>query len=509
MTPQNLKVLFVCAEAAPFAAIGGLGQVAYFLPKALKKQGIDVSIFMPKYGTINEGKWGIKPYIKGLKVPTGEKTGITELICNVKIREGTKREPTVYFLENMEYYEKRANVYGYSDDHIRFALLSRAVFEFIRETGMRVNIIHANDWHTGYVPNYLNTIYKDDSLFKSISTVFTIHNLRSQGMFDFRFASPMDFDDGKSPIASFYSKDLQKQNALKRGIMYADLVNTVSETYAREIMTAQYGEGLHELIKEVRDKMFGVLNGLDYNDFDPATDNVIKRNFSWRTLPLRTENKIDLQKEFNLTVDATIPIISMIGRLTEQKGIDLLMNVLPQLLSEYDIQFIILGTGEHKYREFFQNLEHEFPEQVGTHLMTNFTLPRKIFAGTDMLLLPSMFEPGGIVVIEAMRYGAVPIVRATGGLADIVRDYDPQTNSGNGFCFKNYSELSLFGAVVRAIQAYRNKKSWNKLVVRALREDFSWETSAKKYLDLYERSIGFRRDRQSPVVSVARQVVKM
>jgi starch synthase len=466
MTPQNLKVLFVCAEAAPYAAIGGLGQVAYFLTKALKKQGIEIALFMPKYGTINEKKWGIKPYIHDLKVPTGESDGTTELTCNIKIKEGAKREPTVYFLENMEYYEKRANVYGYSDDHVRFALLSRAVMAFIKETGMRVNIIHVNDWHTGYLPNYLSTTHKDNSLYKNISTVFTIHNLRSQGMFDFRFASPLDFDDGKSSLGSFYSKSLQKQNALKRGIIFSDLVNTVSETYAREIMTLQYGEGLHDLIKEVRDKMFGVLNGLDYTDFDPATDKVIKKNFSWRSLDNRLANKTDLQKEFDLTVDPEVPIISMIGRLAEQKGIDLLMQVLPPLLSEYKIQFIVLGTGEHKYREFFQNLEHKFPEQVGTHLMSNFTLPRKIFAGTDMLLLPSMFEPGGIVVIEGMRYGAVPIVRATGGLADIVTDFDPQTVVGNGFCFKNYSELSLFGAIVRAVQVYRNKKSWNKLVKR-------------------------------------------
>ena len=502
-----MKVLFVCAEVAPYASVGGLAQVAYFLPKALKKAGIDVSVFMPRYGTIDEKKYHIVPFLKNLRVSTGEEGGLTELICNVKVRKGTKREPTVYFLENMEYYEKRANVYGYSDDHIRFALLSRGVCEFMKTAGIRPTVIHCNDWHTGYTPNYIQTVYKDDKILKTISTIFTIHNLRSQGVFDFRFASPLDFDDGKSPVASFFSETLRKQNALKRGIIYADIVNTVSETYAREIMTEEYGVGLHELIKEVREKIFGVLNGLDYTDFDPATDPVIKKNFSWRTLQHRMENKHDLQKEFNLKADPSIPILSMCGRLSDQKGLDLLIKILPHLLTEYELQLVVLGTGEQKYREFFQKLELDYPGRVGTHLMANFTLPRKIFAGSDILLLPSKFEPGGIVIIEGMRYGAVPVVRATGGLADIVRDFDPETKTGNGFTFTNYSELSFFGAIVRAIQVYRNKRLWEDLVRRVLKEDFSWDKVAEKYIDLYERSVEFRRNRQSPIAKISSPIL--
>jgi len=505
MTRQNLKVLFVCTEAAPFSSIGGLAQVSYFLPRTLKKIGVDIALFTPKYGTIDEKKYGIVPLIKNIRVPTSETKGTTELICNIKIRKATKREPTVYFLENMEYFEKRANVYGYNDDHIRFALLSRAVLEFIRTTGYKPNIIHLNDWHTGLVANYLQTIYAPkDPLFRSISTVFTIHNMRNQGMFDFRFASPMDFDDGKSSVLPLFHPDMRKQNSLKRGIMYSDLVNTVSETYAREIMTTQYGEGLGDLIKELRTKVFGVLNGLDYTDFDPSTDPVLKENYSWRTYDKRRVNKVELQKEFRLEINARIPILAYSGRLDDQKGLDLLVTIIPQLLNEFDIQFIIMGTGDPKYREFFSKLEKEYPGKVGTHLMRNFILPRKIFAGCDMLLLPSKFEPGGIVVIEGMRYGAVPVVRETGGLADIVRDFDPESTDGNGFTFKQYNELSLFGAVVRAVQVYRNTKLWEELVKRILKADFSWEQVAVKYKDLYERAIEFRRDRQSPVFSVRR-----
>lgn len=506
MVKQPPKILFVCAEVAPFATVGGLAQVAYFLPRALQKMGVEVSIFMPRYGTIDEKKYRIKPFLTGLAVPTGEKEGTTELICNVKVREATKRDPAVYFLENMEYYEKRANVYGYNDDHIRFALLSRGALEFVRATDLKPTIIHCNDWHTGYLPNFLQITYRDDPVLKSISTVFTIHNLRNQGVFDFRFASPMDFDDGKSRIEPFFSPRIKKQNALKRGIIHSDLVNTVSDTYSREIMTPEYGEGLNELLKELRTKVFGVLNGLDYTDFDPTTDRFIKKNYSWRNLSDRKENKKDLQRSFSLKVDPKIPILAYSGRLDDQKGLDLLVEVLPVLLEEYHVQFVVIGAGNIKYREFFTNLEKQFPGLVGTHLMGDFVLPRRVFAGADMLLLPSKFEPGGIVVIEGMRYGIVPVVRSTGGLADIVTDFDPENNSGNGFTFHKYNKLSFFGALIRAIQIYRNDKLWGNLMKRVMKEDVSWGKAAKQYIDLYDRAIEFHRDSQNPVARVNRRI---
>lgn len=501
-----MSVLFVCAEVAPYASIGGLAQVAYFLPKALMALGVDVSIFMPRYGTIDEKKYHIKPLLTGLKVPTDESMGYTELICNVKVREGTKRDPTVYFLENMEYYEKRANVYGYADDPVRFALLSRGALEFVRASEMRPTIIHTNDWHTGYLSNYLQTAYANDPNFKSISTVFTIHNLRNQGQFDYRFASPMDFDDGKSALSPFFTGRLKKQNALKRGIIYSDVVNTVSDTYSREIMTPEYGEGLDQLIKELRTKMFGILNGIDYAEFNPTDDRFINNNFSWRNLEARKKNKIDLQHAFNLKADPSVPILAYCGRLDDQKGLDLLADVLPAVLSEYNVQFVVVGTGTAKHREFFSELEQKYVGRVGTHLMSNFVLPRRVFAGADMLLLPSKFEPGGIVVIEGMRYGCVPIVRSTGGLADIVNDCDIENHSGNGFSFRDYNKLSLFGAIVRALEMYKNFKGWKRLVRRVMREDLSWKKAAKQYLDLYDRAVEFRRDRQNPVAGISKRM---
>lgn len=495
---KPLKVLFVATEVAPFASIGGLSQVMFFLPRALKRLGVDVRIFLPKFGSIDEKKYGIKMLYQGLRVPTGEKEGTRELVCNVKIWEGGVKEPIVYFLENMEYYEMRANVYGYTDDPIRFALLSRGALEFLKVSDWTPDVINCNDWHTGFLVNYLRTTYKTEPKLKKIATVYSIHNLTHQGTFDHRFVSELEIDDGRSQIASFFNERLGKQNFMKRGILYADIINTVSENYAKEILTPEYGEGLDPLLKEVRTKVFGVLNGLDYDDFNPSIDKIIKTNFSLKNMTKRQDNKLDLQKEFGLPQSLETPILAIAGRLTEQKGLDLFPRVLPFLLSEYPIQFIAMGGGDNKYRGFFAEIEKKFPRQVGTHLLPNWTLPRKIFAGADMFLAPSKWEPGGITVIEAMRYGSIPIVRATGGLADTVVDYDPDKHEGTGFSFRNYNDLSFFATIVRALESYKDKPEWQGLIRRAMKKDYSWHASAQKYLDLYERAITFRQESLSP-----------
>ncbi len=495
---KKLKIFVVAAEVAPFSSVGGLSQVLYYLPRALAGLGHDVRVFTPKYGTIDEGQFPMKLVKRSLKVPTGHARGkksngvLTELVCNVKSFHKGRREPRVYFLENMEFFEKRSNVYGYSDDHIRFALLSRGALEFLRLGKWTPDIVHVNDWHTAYLVNDIRTRYARDKKLRRLATLLSMHNLH-QGWFDFGSASDLDSDDGKGPLSSFFSDRLRKQNALKRGIIYADAVNTVSETYAREIMTEEFGVGLHNLIKEVRTKVFGILNGLDYKEFDPKNDTLIKTNYSLLNLDDREKNKVDLQKEFGLTADPKIPILSIVGRLDTQKGLDLIEEVLPFVLDEYPVQFLAMGGGDPYFRDYFQKLEKKYPKRVGTHLMPNFTLPRKIFAGTDILLLPSRWEPGGIVAMEGMRYGAVPLVRKTGGLADSVKDFDFASGEGTGFVFEKYHKLAFMGAVSRALLVYRRRKTWRKLVRNCMRQDFSWKTVAKKYEDVYLRAIDYRK----------------
>lgn len=502
MPRRNLKVLFVSAEAAPFSRVGGLASVSYFLPRALLKMGIDVRIFTPKYGTIPEAKFPMKMVVDGMRVPTGEpedSTNPKHLVCNVKAyAEVKKTEPTVYFLENMEYYEKRANVYGYSDDHIRFGLLSRGVLEFIKKEFFVPDVLHVNDWHTAYSLDYLRKIYKDDPVLKKIATLQSVHNL-FQGLFDFEHASQMDFDDGKSQLAPFFSDQFIKQNALKRGLIYADVINTVSETYAHDIMKEEYGWGLEKLFKELRGKSFGVLNGLDYTEFNPATDKLIKKNYSAGNLKNRAEDKLDLQKEFDLKPDPEAPILALYGRLDDQKGIDLITETIGFILDEFPVQFVVLGQPyKDEYRKFFEELEKKYPGRVGAHLMYDPMLPRKIIAGADIVLMPSKYEPGGIVAMEAMRYGCVPLVRATGGLNDSVAEFDPAKNAGTGFKFNSYNGMAFLAAVARTLESYKNKPAWQKLIKRAMETDFSWAKSAEKYLDLYSRAVEFHKEALLP-----------
>lgn len=505
MKPKPLKILFVAAEVAPYASVGGLGQVIYFLSRALIRQGHDVRIFTPKYGSLDEAKHKTKMVWPGLAVPTGGREN--PLICNVKIHLPPKPDAPVYFLENMEYYEMRANVYGYIDDHVRWGLLTKGVLEFLRHSEWVPDVINCADWHTGHIPNYLRTTYSQDEKLSRIATVFSIHNIYHQGLFDHRFLSDSDYDDGKSLIAPFFSDRLRHQNFMRRGIMYADIVNTVSESYAKEILTPEYGEKLDQLLREVRTKLYGVLNGLDYNEFNPATDKIIYTNFSKNNLANRVKNKLALQREFNLPENADIPMVGMVGRLDEQKGLDLLIPILEPLIKEYDIQFVSVGGGDAKYRTFLQEIQLKYPKNVGVHLFPNFTLPRHVFAGSDIFLIPSKYEPFGITAVEAMRYGAVPLVRKTGGLSDTVRDYQPSSSAGTGFVFVNYDQLSLFGTLIRAFEVYKHKDVWNKLVRQAMSADFSWDAAATQYAELFDKARDLSKKRSTAKIHKAHQAV--
>ncbi|MFA6982043.1 MAG: glycogen/starch synthase [Patescibacteria group bacterium] len=493
---RKLKILMVGAEAAPYATVGGFSSVLAYLSRALVKQGHDVRLFIPKFGLIDEEKYKTKVIYEGLRVPTDDENN-PELICNIKVCTNCEKSVPTYFLENQEYYEKRANVYGYSDDPTRWALLSRGILEFIRTEGFVPDVIHCNDWHTALVPNYLKTVYKKDPILCDIATVFTIHNINFQGNFDHKHVSELAYDDGKSPVAPFFSPTINTLNFMRRGILFADAVNTVSKTYSREILTPEFGEGLDRLLMETKGKLFGIVNGLDYDEFNPATDNLLEQNYDINSLDKRVKNKIALQKEYGLEANPNKVVFGYVGRLDWQKGVDLIVNTMRHVLVDYDVQFVQVGGGDGGITQMLYDLKDEFPDKVGIHPYPNFTLPRLLFSGCDCMVLPSRFEPCGIVQIESMRYGAVPIVRNVGGLADTVENFDSLEGTGNGLVFTNFDEFSLFGQIARAAELYNNKKLWQTLVNNAMSSDYSWEFSSKEYEKLYVRAISFK-DKKNP-----------
>lgn len=487
---SKLKVLFVAVESSPYARVGGVASVVRSLAASLNGLGHDARIFIPKFGFIDENLYKTEMVLEGLEVPTDDPS-TPALICNVKKHE--KDGVITYFLENMEYYELRANVYGYTDDPIRWALLSRGALEFILHNSFVPDIIHCNDWQGGFLPNYLKTTYKNNELLSNTASVFTIHNLKYQGMFDPKNVSEMDLDDGWSDTASFFDPRLSKQNFMRRGIMYADIVSTVSRSYAKEITSPEYGEGLEKLVTELKEKVFGIVNGIDYQEMDPLKDTLLEKNYDIRSLDLRVSNKEALQKEFDLEVNGNIPIFGFVGRLDSQKGVDLLVSVLYKVLKKYPLQFVQVGGGDGWLVELLQGLKKAFPAKVGIYPYPNFTLPHLIFGGSDVILYPSRFEPCGVVQLEAMRYGAIPLVRNIGGLKDTVAQFDAVTQKGTGFVFDDFDEFSLYGEMIRALEIYKNLPLWRKLQTNAMKADFSWIYSAKEYEKLYFRALGFKK----------------
>ncbi len=495
---DKYRVLNIAAEATPFSNVGGLSNVIPYLSKSLIKKGHDVRIFMPKFGFIDESKYKLELIYKGLKIPTKYKKDEKHpqnIICNIK-QYVDESGVVYYFLENMDYYEMRSNVYNYSDDHIRWTLLCEGALRYIlKESEWKPNVIHCHDWHTSLTPNILKKDF--DSYLKDhpeLVTVLTIHNISFQGH-QIDTNSQLNFDDGKSDIPRFFSERLKTLNFLKRGIIYSDIINTVSEGYARQILTPEYGVGLDKLLLELRSKLFGIINGVDYDKFNTEKDPLLEFKFNANTLEKRVGNKLRLQKEFGLGEDENKMIFSFVGRLDYQKGVDLMLEVLDKFLKDFDAQFVLIGSGDKGYEKSAQMLAAKYKGRVGAHTYANFSLPKLVFGGSDSILLPSRFEPCGIVQMEAMRYGTVPIVKATGGLDDTVIDFDPETLLGNGFKFKEFDGWSLYGQMVRAFETYRNKKVWKQIQKNAMEADFSWDKVAEKYVDLYDKAVYFKKEK--------------
>ncbi len=490
MSNDPLRVLFLSAEVTPFAKTGGLADVAGSLPRALHSIGHDIKVVMPRYGRIDLQKFGLKEAVHSLEVPIDDRSEACRILQG-SLGTGENKVP-IYFVDNPRLYD-RDGIYMYPDDAERFLYFSRAAIELAKALGWSPDIIHSNDWHTALVPNWLKTLYKDDEFFAGTATVYTIHNLAYQGIFGHRVLEIA----GLAEYGFVYHPDLGALNEvidfMARGILFADVITTVSKKYAEEILTPEYGEKLDPILRDRKDRLFGILNGIDMETLNPATDPYLYTNYDSRSLGKKVENKLALQKHLGLPERPDVPLLGIISRLTDQKGFDLLAQIADPLFSFNDIQFVLLGTGEERYHHLFQQVAQRYPRQVSANFTFNTPLAQRIYAGSDMFLMPSKFEPCGLGQMIAMRYGSLPVVRETGGLADTVENYDPVTHSGHGFTFKQYDAMALYTALVRAVETYQYPRTWQTLVRRGMRKDFSWGRSAKEYVKVYRAALRFRR----------------
>ncbi len=469
---SDLKVLIVASEISPYAKSGGLGDVVGSLPKALKSLGVDVRVVFPKYRSIRE------QYLKDIKFLDSFTVHLDWRSQAASIYSMKGDVPT-YLIEN-DFYFGRDGFYGYGDDYERFAFFSKASIEFLNYIDFIPDVIHFNDWQTGVGCVYLKDIYSKFLPFSKIKTLYTIHNIQYQGVFGREILRTIGLNDGYCVPSKleFYGNI----SLMKAGLTYANAINTVSETYALEIKTPQYGYGLDGVLREQGHKLSGIVNGIDEIVNNPETDKRIVENFSIDNLAAKKRNKQALQEQLHLPV-RDVPMISIISRLVDQKGLDLVAVAMEELLGK-DIQFVILGTGDGRYEHMFKHMASRAPDKISANIFFSDELAQRIYASSDLFLMPSMFEPCGLGQLFAMRYGTIPIARETGGLADTIQPYNPETKEGNGFLFKDYLASGMMWAVNQAIDAYHTD-DFEILVKNAMTSDFSWARSAEKYAKLY------------------------
>lgn len=480
---QKLKLLFVSSEVSPFAKTGGLADVAGSLPQALASRGHDVRIAMPKYKFIEspmETRFDFPVTVRGRK----ETAIIREYYLEAKDADTVSRVP-VYFIDNYQYFD-RENLYCYFDESERFAFFCRAVLEMLPGLDFQPDVIHCNDWQTGPISVLLKEQYNIIPFYRDIATIITIHNLHYQGNYPRQCLESLGLpDDYFHPDKLEFYGDV---SFLKAGIVYADLINTVSRTYAQEIQTPEFGERMEGLMQNRAKDLYGIVNGIDTGTFDPASDPHITSRYDSSCLDKKAENKHALQKSLQLPV-SDIPMIGLVSRLVDQKGLDLLEEIFSDFISE-DVQFVVLGQGDLRYEEFFEKMSLKYPGKMAANISFQVPLAQQIYAASDIFLMPSKFEPCGLGQLISLRYGTLPVVRATGGLADTVIDYNPVSAAGNGFVFTDYSAAGLLDAIKRALKLYREDTGvWRKMVKAAMESDFSWEAPAQEYIKLYHHAL--------------------
>jgi len=459
-----MKIAVCASEVVPFAKTGGLADVAGALPLALEEEGQEVIIILPQYRQIQDSKFSI--------------TRLKKDISYSSIGRGIK----AYFIENDAYFN-REGLYGdkngdYTDNLERFSYYCKRALELLKELNYKADILHVHDWQACLIPVYLKTLYAKDPFYKSIRTALTIHNIGYQGLFAKEEFPKLGLDWSLFGIEGleFYGKI----NILKGGMEFCDIINTVSPTYSKEIQSKEFGFGLEGVLHKRKNSVFGILNGLDYSIWDPATDKAIARNYSLKDIEEKAANKQNLQELCRLPLEKDLPLFGIVSRLAEQKGFDILAEAIEKIC-RMKLQLVILGTGDLKYHILLEEMVGKYPKVVSLHLKFDDNLAHKIYAGSDIFLMPSRYEPCGLGQLISLRYGSIPLVFKTGGLADTV-------NKDNGFVFEQYTQEDLTATIGEAVKAYAHRKKWSGLIRKAMQYDFSWKESAKKYLQLYARA---------------------
>ncbi len=485
-----MKILFVSSEIAPFAKTGGLADVSGALPKALRNSGHDIRLVMPDYGTIDRKKYSIKNEndFPAIKIKVGNDFRNARLSSALLPNADVK----IYFVGS-EHYFNRPELYrnpktnkDWTDNAERFIFFSKAVLEMISEFDWRPDIIHVNDWQVSLIPLFLRWPYQNNSVYRDIKTLLTLHNIAYQGLFAKDVLRLMNIED-----ALFYpGSSIEywgKVNFLKIGILHSDIINTVSKTYAKEIQQSdELGCGLQGVLKQRSKDLYGIVNGVDYSIWSPECDKMIPINYGMENFDEKAKNKQKLTQVNQLKYRPDIPVIGIISRLVDQKGFDLIDEIFEDLM-KMEIQFILLGTGDEKYHNKFNSYANKYPEKTGVNLLFDNQMAHLIEAGSDIFLMPSKYEPCGLNQIYSLKYGTVPIVRSVGGLKDTIINFDPKKGNGTGFAFKKYSGNQLLKTITKAVEMYKDKPVWNKIIHNGMKKDFSWDQSAGQYGKLYSK----------------------
>ena len=482
-----MRILIASSEVAPFAKTGGLADVTGALPKALAKLGHDVRVVLPKYRMVDAKQHGLRPAVASLPVPVAGR------MESAAIWEAAIQSAPVYFVQHDAYYDREALYQSkggdYPDNAERFAFFSRAVLEMIRPLDFLPEIYHCNDWQTGLVPTYLRTALQGVRDLQSTGVLFTVHNLGYQGLFGPEALAAANL--GQELFNPFGIEFYGKVNFLKAGLVFSDLITTVSRKYSQEIQTEAFGHGLEGVLRARAKDVHGILNGIDYDEWHPARDAFIAARFSRDDLSGKAVCKADLQRAFGLRERPKVPLLAVISRLTPQKGMDLVAEALDAMLG-LDAQFVLLGTGDAELHKAFEGAKARHPSRVGLKLGFDVALSHKIEAGSDMFLMPSRYEPCGLNQMYSLAYGTVPVVRATGGLDDTIQPFSAETGEGNGLKFAEATSEALLTMMRRAVALYHQPDQWRRLVRNGMACDFSWDRSAKEYVALYQQILSRR-----------------